>query len=245
MIGFTTVTFRNKSIIEIIEIAKKAGVNAIEWGGDVHVANIDDAIRVRQLMNDNNMITTSYGSYYRCENFDDIPELIKIADALEVPTIRVWCGSKSPNNDKEYEALIVENLKKLCNSTEKNITLEYHRNTLTENFGSTLNILNKVNCKNLFTMWQPNPDMSYEDHFIEIKNLKPFIKNIHVFNWENMDIKNQRFLLKDNLKKWQDYINLIGSNNYILEFVKDDIDGNFISDISSLKGLMNYGENKN
>ena len=36
-IGFTTVTFRKKSVEEIIDIAKKAAINCIEWGGDVHV----------------------------------------------------------------------------------------------------------------------------------------------------------------------------------------------------------------
>ncbi|MFV0503834.1 MAG: sugar phosphate isomerase/epimerase family protein [Lachnospirales bacterium] len=235
MIGFTTVTFRNKSIEEIIDIAKKADVDGIEWGGDVHVTSVQEAHRAKNLMGQ--MAVTSYGTYYKCEN-NEIENIIEIANALDAPTIRVWCGSESPSNNTSYEELVSKNLKKLCTSTHRNITLEYHRGTLTENYKSTLNILNKVDCKNLFTMWQPNPDISYEEHFEEIKNLKPYIKNVHVFNWENREVKNQRFLLRDNLKKWSEYINLIGENNYILEFVKDNRDENFISDINSLKGLI-------
>ena len=34
--GMTSVTFRNKSIEEITDIATKAGLEVIEWGGDIH-----------------------------------------------------------------------------------------------------------------------------------------------------------------------------------------------------------------
>ena len=32
-----SVTFRNKRIAEVAELARRAGLDAIEWGGDVHV----------------------------------------------------------------------------------------------------------------------------------------------------------------------------------------------------------------
>lgn len=32
-----SVTFRRKSVCEVAELARRAGLDAIEWGGDIHV----------------------------------------------------------------------------------------------------------------------------------------------------------------------------------------------------------------
>ena len=42
-IGVASVTFREKTIEEIVEICKREQVEYIEWGADVHVKTLDDA----------------------------------------------------------------------------------------------------------------------------------------------------------------------------------------------------------
>lgn len=37
MLGLTSISFRGKTCTEVIGLAKKAGLDGIEWGGDVHV----------------------------------------------------------------------------------------------------------------------------------------------------------------------------------------------------------------
>ena len=64
-IGVASVTFRNKTISQVVEIAKNAGVEFIEWGGDVHIKTLDDAILAKKLCDKNNIKISSYGSYYR------------------------------------------------------------------------------------------------------------------------------------------------------------------------------------
>ena len=32
-----SVTFRRKSVCEVAELARRAGLDAVEWGGDIHV----------------------------------------------------------------------------------------------------------------------------------------------------------------------------------------------------------------
>ena len=39
--SLTSVTFRKKSIEEIVDLVAQAGLDAIEWGGDVHVPPTD------------------------------------------------------------------------------------------------------------------------------------------------------------------------------------------------------------
>jgi hypothetical protein len=43
--GFTSTTLRQiKDIGKIVEIAKSAGAECIEWGGDIHVTDIETAV---------------------------------------------------------------------------------------------------------------------------------------------------------------------------------------------------------
>ena len=43
-IGFTSTSFRQiKSLDKIVQIAVDSGVDCIEWGGDIHIKNVDSA----------------------------------------------------------------------------------------------------------------------------------------------------------------------------------------------------------
>ena len=48
-IGVASVTFRNKTVSQVVEISKNAGVEFIEWGGDVHVKTLEDAKLTKKL----------------------------------------------------------------------------------------------------------------------------------------------------------------------------------------------------
>ena len=64
-IGFTTVTFRKKTVEQIIAAALKNEVFFIEWGGDVHVPDVRTAKSVARACRENGVTVTSLGSYYR------------------------------------------------------------------------------------------------------------------------------------------------------------------------------------
>ena len=48
-LGLCSVTFRKKTAEEVVEIAKKAGVDYIEWGADVHIKTAEDAQKAKEL----------------------------------------------------------------------------------------------------------------------------------------------------------------------------------------------------
>ena len=55
-IGVASVTFRNKTVSQVVEIAKNEDVEFIEWGGDVHVKTTNDAKLAKKLCDENNLI---------------------------------------------------------------------------------------------------------------------------------------------------------------------------------------------
>ena len=65
--GLVSVTFRALSPAEIVELVARAGLEGIEWGGDVHAPH-GDVARARDVYRrtvDAGLAIPSYGSYYR------------------------------------------------------------------------------------------------------------------------------------------------------------------------------------
>lgn len=71
-IGLASVTFREKTIEEIVELCKKAEIDCIEWGADVHVRTAEDAKKAKRLCDEAGIGISSYGSYYRVGNGNEI-----------------------------------------------------------------------------------------------------------------------------------------------------------------------------
>ena len=65
--GLVSITFRQLSPGDIIDLVKKAGLDGIEWGGDIHVphGDIAKAEEVYSLTRDAGLDIPAYGSYYK------------------------------------------------------------------------------------------------------------------------------------------------------------------------------------
>ena len=67
-LGLCSVTFRKKTAEEVVNIAKKAGIGYIEWGGDVHVKTLADAKKVKELCEEENNFSYAYSLNDSVEN---------------------------------------------------------------------------------------------------------------------------------------------------------------------------------
>lgn len=243
--GLTSVTFRQKSVDEIIAMAKKAGLTGIEWGGDVHVpaGNVEIAAETARKTREAGLEVLSYGSYYRGDEGEDFGAVLASAKALGAPVIRIWAGRKTyeESTPDEIEAIAARFREAAEAAKEEGIAVafEYHRHTATQTIEGALGMLKAVKDGNMFCYWQPNPDITHEEQLAEIDALLPFLQNIHVFCWTG---NNERHLLSEGIDRWTDYLNHIreGGRNHdlILEFVLDDSDDAFYADAQTLKDLV-------
>ena len=246
MIGLCSVTFRKKTPAEIVQLAVKADLDGVEWGGDVHVCHGDIAAAesVKQLSREAGLGMMSYGSYYTlCKNDLNFNSVLETAVSMESPNIRIWAGSFPPSEaDDEYYKRAADELDSICQEAKKSkitISLEFHRNTLTQTSESTMRLMKMANSSNLFTYWQPNPDIINNES--ELNVVLPKLSNIHVFHW----VKNEqggsdkRCDLKRGEVDWEKYIKIAGvKRNYFLEFIKDDCEENFHRDAQTLRRMM-------
>ena len=253
--GVVSVTFRQYAYENFIKYTKLTDLSCIEWGSDIHIPYNDNekANNVADKMQENNLNTVSYGSYYRLGTGrqDIFPMILRTAEIIKAPSIRVW-GGESPSSklDKSARDAIINDALEtaaLAKSLNKNISLEYHRNTITDNPESAVDFIKAIRDGgggNIYLYWQPNQYITFEENKSELEKICPYLTNIHVFAWKDAE----RFPLEHHKDIWKEYINIIaeqthdidnGEHNFLLEFVKGDSIEQFVEDAKTLIELLN------
>lgn len=227
--GLVSVSFRKESPESIIAAATQAGLQGIEWGGDVHVpcGDIQNAKRVRALNEAAGLQTLAYGSYYRLgDHTVDFSKVLETAQALGTSVIRIWGGSKASweLTQKERDALVREaqTLAEAADKKQITITLECHGNTLTDHWESAKNFLSEVNHPRMQMYWQPNQMYDLQYNLSSAEQLADHTVNIHVFHWDS----EKRYPLNEGTADWTQYLNIFRKTGkdygLLLEFMHDD-----------------------
>lgn len=247
MMGLCSVTFRDKNVEEIIQLAKEADLEVIEWGSDVHVpqTDVENARNVAEMMDEAGLQTNSYGTYYKLGSFEDFEPYIDTAKILGASTIRVWGGEtgSAETDAKTREQIITDGqrISELAGAEAKRVAVEYHRKTLTDTPDSAEQLMREINSPFMQLYWQPAESLSVEERLDSLPKLAPWIKNVHVFHWEDF---HHRFPLEDGFDEWKQYIEIISEESpheqdFLLEFVpgEDQVQG-FYDSAETLKKLI-------
>jgi sugar phosphate isomerase/epimerase len=233
---------------DIITLVKQAQVDAIEWGGDVHVPHGDvaKAKEVARMTHDAGLKVAAYGSYYRvgCEGRGSPPfqDVLDTAVALEAETIRVWAGDRgSKSAHDSWWNLVVRETRRIAELAQQaglSISFEFHGNTLNDNADGARRLFRSVEHDNVFSYWQPDINLSIAGRYRGLKQLRRRLSNIHVFNW----LEGDRKPLGDATDEWQQYFWLVtetGRDHYaLLEFVQDNMPPYFLRDAESLITIL-------
>lgn len=236
-IGITSVTFRSLDYETIIKYCVDCGIKYIGWGSDVHVlpGDIEMAKKVYDEMIKNNLVITSYESYYTCCKYENPQEEFKkyleTCRVLCAPVIRIWAGNMDyEKGGEEYFNKVVNESKMLCDmAKEYGVTVAYecHSSTLTYTSDCSLRLLKAVNKDNIGIYFQDELDRDLEYNLDAIEKLSEYIKMIHAFCFE----KRERvpFDSATGKRKWTAYFNKLKENNVdknvLLEFLlKEEYD---------------------
>ncbi len=246
--GLVSVTFRKLSPSNIIKLVSDAGLQGIEWGGDIHVphGDIGRAREVLKMTEDAGLSVASYGSYYGvgCEKEKNLPfeKVLETAIELKAPIIRVWAGNRgSDKADRAWWDLIINESRRIADMALKEgvaVAYEYHNNTLTDTSESAYRLLTEVNHKNMLSYWQPPVNAEEEECLEGLKKITPWLSNIHTYYWES----GNRMVLEAGVGKWLKYMEVIkdleGTRYCMIEFVKGDTPEQFIEDAKALKKIV-------
>ncbi|MEN8662521.1 MAG: sugar phosphate isomerase/epimerase family protein [Lentimonas sp.] len=256
--GLCSVSLRNCTAEQIIELVKKGGLDAIEWASNCHVpeGDIETAQRVAQLTRDAGLEVSSYGSYYKVldpdGNIEPFAPFLESAQALGTDTIRLWAGHDPSDAISEplREKLIAQ-LRESAIAAEKvgiRLGLEFHANTLADSNYATEALLDAVNHPNLYTYWQPVYWLTDPVYRMDgLKRLASRVLNMHVFYWQfrpggDWGESTDRRPLEEATKDWQTYFDVPLDSSYthyaLMEFVRDDCPEQFLRDAATLKAIL-------
>jgi len=248
--GLVSVTFRALSPGEIVELVARAGLEVIEWGGDVHVPHGDVACarEVYQRTADAGLAVCSYGSYYRVGTGEPpvFEAVIESALALHAPLVRVWAGRRgAADADEAYRQAVVEDSRRVLGLAQQaglGVAYEFHENTLTDTNTSALRLLREVGgekpdvepVSGLSTYWQPSLNMDEPTRLEGLRALLPWLSHVHAPHRRG----GTRMPLADGADLWPQRLEIVrssGRHHYVLiEFVQDDAPDVFLQDAATL-----------
>lgn len=240
MLGLTSVTFRKLSRVQVVQLAARAGADAVEWGTDVHVTDLNAAADARALCAGEGIAVNSMGSYYRPgTDTGDFEKVCELACTLGAHIIRVWCGSSgSRGTGAQTLSQLVEQVHTMCKtarSYEQTVAFEFHKGTFNDRGASWRRFSDLANEPNLKTYWQP---MFAGRDEANLREVMADTVVVHMFNWNRLGVK---YPLEDGIKKLSQFFYILGRGQYkgdiLLEFVKGDSPEQFLEDYKALKVL--------
>ncbi|MBR4427430.1 MAG: hypothetical protein IKS77_06970, partial [Spirochaetales bacterium] len=88
-------TFKSLTVQKVLETARKAGLEAIEWSENHHIPAGDEAFasEVRKLTEDAGLTIAGYGSYYRLGQGMDVVPSLRTAKTIGAGQMRIWAGT--------------------------------------------------------------------------------------------------------------------------------------------------------
>jgi len=256
--GVCSITFRQLDIPQLVDLVRSAGLDAIEWGGDIHVkpGDLAAAQEARQRTIEAGLVVSSYGSYYNVLDMDghELPfaPVLDSAVALGTDTIRIWPGAQpSEVASPEYRRRFVEKLRAdLDAAAAQNVrlALEFHVNSLNDSNAAALALLDEVNHPNLYTYWQPMYWVSDPDYRLQgLEKLADRVINLHAFHWRFHPMRGgwgeniERRPLSEGEAEWGKYLSVAlpdGIHYALMEFVREDSPEQFVKDAAALRRLV-------
>ena len=247
--GLASVSFRRLSPADIVKFMLEANLEAVEWGGDVHVPHGDTqkAAEVRRMTEDAGLKMAAYGSYHwvGLDNSDKNPKFETVLDtavALGAETIRVWAGDRSsqsaPDSWWKHVVRTTRQIADLAQTAGLTISFEFHQHTLNDCVDGARRLFRSVEHENVRSYWQPSASETSQDRLHGLTLLRKRLSNVHVFQW----VEGLRRPLVVGESMWRRYLQVVagtGRDHYaLLEFVRDDMPGYLIQDASTLRGII-------
>ncbi|MES9589823.1 sugar phosphate isomerase/epimerase family protein [Streptomyces sp. NPDC088190] len=229
--GICSVTFRRLPAAEVARLAADAGLEAVEWGADVHAPPGDpDTVRAaREASDRHGLICCSYGSYFRAAPGETagFPGIARAAALLGAPRVRVWAGGAGSDaatpRERSGTAAGLREAARIAADHGLELALEFHGGTLTDTVASTVRLLDEVGADNLRTYWQPPQNAPAEEALAGLRALVERVSAVHVFSWWP---GNHRLPLADRADLWSEVFDLLNARGVpldaLLEFVPGD-----------------------
>ena len=246
-LGLCSVTFRKKSMKELVELCSSIGLEGIEVGGDIHLppGSPQEVVEeVVELCRSAGLEIPSYGSYFNVMEHgkQDFAPVLETALQLGAGTIRIWPGWVEPDQLTDEQLADISSTARAAAeaAAEKNVRVafEYHLNSPTSGAKSTLRVLEAANHDNLYTYYQYLKPDGIERNVDDLKAVFPRLAYVHCHYYEGDNYMS----LAQGRQEWAVICNTLRELNYqgfiFMEFVKGNTPEQLAEDVTLLRELL-------
>ena len=242
-LGLVSVSFRQHSPKEILEVTRAVGLSCIEWGSDVHAPcrDVERLHEIAALQKEYGIFCSSYGTYFRLGEtpIEELEAYIQAAKILGTNILRLWCGVKSGKDmtNEERDALL-DVCGKAANVAEESgvtLCLECHKKTFTEDPDDAVRLMETVNSSHFRMYWQPFQWQEPKENVINAAKIANYAEHIHVFNWKG----SEKLPLADSVSEWQEYIKVFSTpRTLLLEFMPNGRPEELAAETAALRTII-------
>lgn len=235
----------------MIRHAVAAGLQAVEWGADVHLRPGDTAVaeKLARRCADAGLRCPSYGSYHAAgePNSQPLESVLDTAAALGADVVRIWCAwgvePDAPEKDVARVRDGVATAVEQARDRGLDIALEFHPGTLTATADSTRRLLDRLGADAPLVYWQPIPGQKPDPAVRDLGLLVSDLAHLHVFSWTE---DGDRLPLATGRDLWERVLPLAQPTTdrwpaqrvAYLEFVADDDPAQLMHDAAVLRALL-------
>ena len=252
--GLVSISFRSRTPAELLAACRRAGLQGIEWGGDVHVphGNLEVAREVAARTREAGLEIPSYGSYYRVGRDESaqvsFARVLDTAVVLQTPLIRVWAGEQgSAATTPATRARIIAESRRIGTMAREagiGVAFEFHCNTLTDATESAIGLMEATSDAGLCCYWQPSVGWTHAAQLDALRRLRSTLAHLHVYQWQS---DGRREPLATGRDAWREFLAEAGTVPLpaglkqrwaLLEFVKDDSLEQLQEDAETLRKML-------
>jgi len=246
-LGLCSVTFRKKSMAELVELCGGIGLEGIEVGGDIHLppGSPQAAVgEVAEMCSGAGLEIPSYGSYFNVldNKAEDFAPVLETAVQLGAGTIRIWPGWVEPDRitDEQLAKMASTARAAAGAAAEKDVRVafEYHLNSPTAGAKSTLRVLEAAAHDNLYTYYQYLKPDGIERNLADLKAVFPRLAYVHCHYYEGDDY----MPLAEGRREWAAVCASLKELNYqgyiFMEFVRGNTPEQLTEDVALLRELL-------
>jgi len=230
--GLCTITCKDKSIFQTIDIAKQIGAEGIEiWAKPPHIQyplNKNELLKIKDYALLKKIEICALGSYFNagCDVYINetkitFDQMIQGAELLGTNLIRIWAGEKNYEDYSEEEIdNIIENINHTAKTAQKSsitIVIERHSKTITNQWDNIKDIFNRIKSDNVFLNYQIPRPASKQDYELksiaDYSSLLSISRHAHLQNYSVNDI-NKRTFLDSGIIDYSQLTRVIKETNY-------------------------------
>lgn len=241
--GMVSATFKYMDIDGVLSVMDRASLHAVEWSENHHIKAGDLAMARETAAKtaDKGIDIVGYGSYYRLGEGMDIRISLDTAASMGCTQMRIWAGKKASSDvspeERDELASELRQASLIAASYGIILNLEWHKNTLTDTNESALDLLRQLDDPWVRTLWQPTQALTFEERAEGLEMIAPYLSYLHVYYWDETG----RRPFSEGLTHWRRYLSILDPGTVypaLLEFVREDTEEQFLSDVKALKELI-------